>query len=265
MKRKNFLSIILCGVFLLALSCFIGCEGQSVSGSQNTASAPFDFTYAVNGYTTLDLRGINGSIDITGDNTTDSIHVWGVRMVKADTQTEADAHLADVQVDVTNTAPTLLVETDQPTTSSGRTYEVTYHITLPEGLLILVANVNGNIVVEDIANNVTAGLTNGNIVITNIRGNIFAVNVNGDINCQSMLVLNGTCQLTLVNGNINMEVPADTNAQVTMTIVNGAISVNNLTLTGSTITPTVVTGTLGTGTGTIIMGLTNGNITLEGY
>jgi len=265
MKQKNHLSIILCGILLLAICGFIGCDMQTVSGSRYTASAAFDFIYAVDGFTTLDLRGINGSIDITGDSVTDSIRIWGVRMVKADTQTEADAHLADVQVDITHTAPILKVETDQPTTSSGRTYEVTYHVTLPEGLLILVANVNGNIEVEDIANNVTAGLTNGNIVITNIRGNIFAGNVNGDINCQSMLILNGTFQLTLVNGNINLDVPANTNAQVTMTIVNGAISVNNLTLTGSTITPTVVTGTMGTGTGTIIMGLTNGNITLEGY
>jgi hypothetical protein len=252
-------------MLLIAMSGFIGCDMQTVSGSNYTACASFDFVYAVNSFTIFDLRGINGSIDITGDSVTDSIRVWGVRMVKAGTQTEADAHLADVQVVVTNTAPTFKVETDQPAASSGRTYEVTYHVTLPEGMLILVNNVNGNIVVEDIVNHVTAGLVNGNVIIANIEGNIAAGIVNGDIDCHSALILNGTCQLNLVNGNINLEVPTNTSAQVTATIVNGSISVNNLTLTGSTITPTMITGTLSTGTGTILMGLTNGNIILEGY
>jgi DUF4097 and DUF4098 domain-containing protein YvlB len=265
MKSKRTLLYVLPGILLLLLISSTGCDVQHISGSEYTASANFDIRIAVDGLTAFTLNGINGTIDITGSSTADTIHVWGVRKVESDTQNDADTHLDDLQVEVTNTPPTLRIETDQPNNSNGRNYEVTYHVTLPEGMIIIVNNINGNISVDDMENNVNANLVNGNVIISNIGGNIVVTNVNGQIDCRSALALNGICQLSLVNGNIELEIPTSTSALFTASVVNGSISVDNLTLTNSTITPFTTTGTLGGGQGTITMGVTNGNVAVDGY
>ena len=265
MKPKRISGYAFPGIMLLMLISLTECDVEQITGNQYTASADFDQKILFAGHTTLILNGINGSIDITGDSAADTIHVWGVRKVRSDSQADADANLVNVQVVVTNTPPTILVETDQPTQSDGRDYEVTYHVTLPEGMAVIANHVNGNILVADMENDVHGNLVNGNIVVDDIQGNIYANNVNGIIDCHSALILNGVCQLSLVNGNIVLEIPTNTSAQFAANLVNGNILINNLVLNNSTITPHSVTGTLGAGQGTITMGLTNGNIAVDGY
>ena len=78
------------------------------------ASEPFSYIVPVSSQVRLRLEGVNGEVWLQGSDAPGPILIAGHRRVRSESQADADAHLADVQVQVMDGADEVLVATDQP-------------------------------------------------------------------------------------------------------------------------------------------------------
>ena len=258
------LSYFLPFVLILLTGCGNDTPTSATSMDGGQATAPFSFNVPVAGQIRLRLEAINGTVDIAGSTSANTVSVTGVRRVRSDSAQDAGDHLPNLEVRVTEGVDVILVRTIQPE-DDDRDYVVDYVITMPRELAVIVNNVNGAIDVDSINNRVTVGNVNGGIGLTNIVGSTTVGLVNGQIDARITLPLGGTIDLETVNGGIDLSIPRNTSARLEARVLNGTVTVSNLPLRNSVQTPTSVVGTLGSGRGTISLGTVNGGIEVSGF
>jgi DUF4097 and DUF4098 domain-containing protein YvlB len=254
-------------VALLGLSLFAACDGNRISGVGNTnfsAEEPFSIDIARQNRTMFSLEGISGSVRVTGSPGASSISVTGVRRVESSSVEDATAHLAQLEVEVDSSQAEVVVRTIQPSNSAGRNYIVNYVISLPEDLVVDIANVNGDITVASLKSNAEIHCVNGPILADGIEGNITTEVANGGIGASVTLPPAGHADMRVTNGNIVLRIPQATSAKFSATAVNGSITLKDLTLSDATQTPGSLKGTLGDGDGTISLVVVNGIIVVRG-
>ncbi len=275
-------------LFCLAAFVFAGCDDDfsvesNVANTNSSASAGFSFRIGVANQSLLRVGAINGSVEISGVATTDSVIVTGIRKVESESASDARVHLAELSVQITEGASEIVVQTEQPEQSFGRNYVVEYDIRVPESWQLAVVEANGNITVSTMEDNVAIVLANGDVAVdsTNgdvdvalangairlwdISGSVGGVVANGQIDSKIFLPVSGTCDLETANGLINLLIPQSTSAAFTAKVSNGTITVSNLTLQDQNVTPTLVTGRLGGGEGLIDLDTGNGDIVVAGF
>jgi DUF4097 and DUF4098 domain-containing protein YvlB len=250
---------------------FIHCSKKSVDSDDNVdntdfmATESFSFRGEVENQTQLRLEGINSNIAITGSSETDSVIISAQKYVGSESIQDAQAHLSELHVNVTELANEIFVKTIQPDETHGRNYGVNYEITLPQEFTVLVINVNGGISITSVHESVSVVNVNGQVILTDVSGSASVILVNGQIQAEVTLRKGGTLAMTTVNGGIDLEIPQYTSAEFSASVVNGTITVSNLVLIGEVSTPTSLTGTLGTGEGTITLSTDNGGIYVTGF
>lgn len=234
-------TFVLALVALFVMLVNFGCADISVNPTADVKgpSVNIDYKYkaresfahivSVSSQITLKVKGINGSVDVQSVSGTDQVKVSGEKVVSANTYSDAQAHLKDINIEIDEFTNELLVRTSQPQYSNGRSYDVNYTISVPAHLNVVVENVNGS-----------------------IDGKLYVPQ-------------NGTVDLSLQNGNIRLEVPQITSADFSASLTNGSIAVQNLTLYNRVETSRMLHGTLGNGDGTISLNTTNGNIDVSGF
>ena len=273
---------IVISLFLLPTSCtFV--DPYNVDDNDYSASESFEYEITIDGQTRFHIMGINGSITITGTENDTTVFVTGERIVRSESVSDAEARLEDLKVDTSATNDEIIVRTDQPNETHGRTYEVTYIITLPFNFIVQADNVNGVVSVDSTQNDVTVNLTNGNIYVDHhigkanlhlTNGNVSItsqsdeVNVgitNGNVDADIQLEDQGLCKMGTVNGEIALNIPQNTSATFSAVVTNGQIWVSDLELQNPNVTSNATTGTLGDGSGAITLQTVNGSIHVAGY
>jgi len=252
----------------VGLCLILGLMSCSISDPFNRdqdaiAVESFDYRFELDSVAALEIDGINGNMEIIGTDG-DSIHIWGDRLVRSDTQADADAHLDQLQVNVRKGDSALLVETEQPEESQGRSYEVDYHVRLPRSLAVAAHLVNGDIGVDEIINEVEMKLVNGDIDCQNIEGSCSGSVVNGEINCEMIVSDQEQCSLSTVNGDVTLEIYKTSSAELRAQVTNGSISVEGLQVTNQQISKTTFYGVIGDGLGMIQLQTVNGDIEVKG-
>jgi hypothetical protein len=259
LARKEWLSMRTASMKLafglsLALCLFwVGCSDDSGTDADGKVDDT-DFSFEAAFYYRLDLadhesfrlEGISGEVSISDVAGSDSIVITGVRRVRSESVEDAEEHLSLLDVSVRDLSDEVLVETTQPEQSQGRSYEVDYEVILPAVVTLNIANVNGQVNLEDISGDVTVYIVNGQVV--------------GEV----AIGAGGVIDLSVVNGAIALDIPKTTSAEFGATVVNGYISLSDLTLHDSQSSTHSLTGTLGTGDGTISLAVTNGTIAVTG-
>ena len=286
MNRKTLFTLIVL-IFLCLPFTYGGCGGGGGSSSdgQVFVEEPFFFEVTVDQHVLLRLQGINGSVEITGNPTADSVEVEGERRVGSDTRADAEKHLDDLKVEVTDLGTEVFIETIQPRRANGRNYTVDYRITIPDNLRVLVNQVNGTVFIDAIDSQVNVNNVNGEIELTDIFGSTRANQVNGkiisqvtlpgedivelstlngDVDSEITLLADGTIDITALIGSINLDIPQNTSATFAAGVVDGTIKLLNLELKNEVRTRNKLTGELGDGTGDIILETEIGNITVTG-
>lgn len=248
-----------------ALLPLAACSEDLTGSNGFEAQEPFSIAVEVTTQLAVVLNGVNGEVEFSGVAGFDSVRIEGVRRVFSSSVADAEAHLPDIEVVTDLQAGEVGIQTEQPSSSNGRTYVVDYQITMPTELMAQIENANGNINVESLENTARAQVANGNIVFTDIVGDVLAQTGNGNIICSAVLPAAGQASLTTGNGNINLQIPTATSAQFSAAVGNGAITISGLSLQDQTVTPNLVTGRLGTGDGQITLATGNGNITAVGF
>lgn len=256
-------------VALLAVTLLPACtDDQDHNGVGNTdffAEESLSVDIMRQTRTRFALQGINGTVRISGSTGASGFSIDAVRRVESDSFDDAAEHLEQLQVVVDSSGTQVLVRTDQPHDTGGRNYIVTYVIEVPADVVVVIANVNGNITVDSLNAAVTLACVNGNINATALTDNSALAVVNGTINATLSLPPGGQAVLGVTNGNIALRIPKDTSAQFAATVVNGTISLTELLLSDVAQTPTSLTGTLRDGDGNITLSAVNGNIAVTGF
>jgi DUF4097 and DUF4098 domain-containing protein YvlB len=285
-NKKLFAMIVLAAICLPFVYGGCGGGGGSSNDGQVFVEEPFFFEVTANQHVLLRLQGINGSVEITGSPTADSVTVEGERRVGSDSRADAENHLDDLEVEVTDLDTEVFIETVQPRRAGGRNYIVDYRITIPDNLQVLVNHVNGNVFVDAIDSQVNVNNVNGEIELSEIFGSTRAnlVNgkiisqvtlpgagivelstVNGGVDTEITLQADGTIDITALIGSIHLDIPQNTSATFAAGVVDGTIKLLNLELKNEVRTRNKLTGELGNGTGDILLETEIGNITVTGF
>ncbi len=261
------IKLILFGFTVLALFWLAGCVEhpfENVDNTEKSVSEEFSYEIPVDAMYRLRLSAINSPIDIVGISNARSVRIWGERRVASDSYRDAESHLDDLTVNITQNRDELLVRTLQPENTHGRQYSIEYHIRVPLNWDLVVDDVNGDIDVDACRGDVEINVVNGTVQIRDLIGNLEANTTNGSLDVTMELIAAGWCRMNSVNGEIDLLVPHNTSAQFNAALVSGKISLSNITLTNQVNTRTSLRGVLADGNGQISLQTVNGSIYMRG-
>ncbi len=211
------------------------------------------------------LEAVRGDIVIEGQVNADSVIVIAEKRVGSDSLEDAEEHMNELEVLVTDQIDEFIIQTIQPGNTQGRKYIVDYHIILPSDLETEVTLTHGDISVLNIQNWLKVDAVNGNVFLSNVFGNAVVDLGNGSIDSTMVLPLDGEIRMSTDNGNIDLSIPTSTSAVFAAYINIGSIRTYNLEFDGGVQTTQSLTGTLGNGEGVINLGTVNGNISVVGF
>jgi DUF4097 and DUF4098 domain-containing protein YvlB len=246
MKRSTVGNLILLSLLVLALG---GCGGGGTTSGSSLfyVSESFSFELEEGSNTNLTVLGVNGIIEVNGSAAVNSVYISGVMKVGSSTLDDAQLHLVDLDVVITELGTEVMVETVQPNPADGRQYIIEYSITIPDTMLVDVSQANGEVLIQGVESDITASQANGTIEV------------------DSVLPYNGSIILSNGNGNISLFIPTNTSATLSCVSATGRVRSYNLNIL-DTVPPTShsIIGTLGGGDGDISISTANGDITLQG-
>jgi hypothetical protein len=272
------------GILFITTVCLglvLGCSGDvngpeiNISGSGAGGGIPhrdIDFTaektietnIPVGGCSSLEIMAINGTVAVTGNCDIDDISLTARLVVGSDSQSDADRYLEDLEIEVTASSESIVLQTVHPKDTGGRQYRVEYNIVVPIDLAVLTNQANGNIDIHDIQNSVDVINVNGDIQLIDIVGGVAADVVNGCINASVTLPVHATIDLIVDNGSIDLRIPRSTSAIMDAFVVRGTIHTTNLVFDELVQTDRSLTGTLGGGNGNIELWVDVGNVAVTG-
>lgn len=253
-------------ILILALSsCLVVDPIDHVGDTDFSVRAPFSFDIPVKNQHHIEIEGINGSITITGKPGISTAQIWGEKIVASDNYEDAEAHLQYLEVQISDKTDKISIETDQPTVTYGRSYQVIYNAIIPDDWDVAIENVNGKVVIDSLNGDVAVGLVNGDVVLTYISGNVAVGVTNGTVYGKINLPTSGFCTINTVNGQIQLSIPQTTSAKLGAKVTNGTVSVSNLTLNNMVSAQNYLSGVLGSGQGTITVETVNGSIKVNGF
>ncbi len=238
--------------FLISIlgACGGGGGSSEVSNMDFEASEPFNFTVDKESRFRLSLEGVSGKITVSGSPGATSITITGTKRVRSQSIEDAQAHLAFLNINKEELTDEVIVKTDQPQFSNGRSYIVDYTITLPENFEVLVVNFNGAVNIN--------GIVGSALVLVTL--------FNGEIDAEVTLPLNGKVKFILFNGVIHLAIPTSTSAKFYAEATNGSINLSsNLVFQNVIRSPNPFEGTLGVGDGTVELRIENGDVNVSGF
>ena len=256
-NKKSYLQFqftILIGLSFLVNGCFsvddlvpaFSCHDLA-DNSRFYSEESFSFEIDIIEQHSIKLEAINGIIDIVGISNSNSIKVTGEKRVESSSTKDAESHIKELSVNIRDLSEEILVKTEQPEYSGGRSYIVNYNITIPKDLNISVSSANGCVTLNEMLSNVNVKL------------------INGEVDSKVTLPLDGEIELSVINGNIDLDLPMNTSAIFTSKVTSGKISVSNLELHDRIETTNSLFGILGDGQGNISLKTVNGRIWATGF
>jgi DUF4097 and DUF4098 domain-containing protein YvlB len=262
--RSPFHSFFFAAGTLAAALGLSSCNGDLFSGGQQ-AQEEFFFEVDATGRTEFRLEGINGNIDVIAEADAEEVVVGGFKRVRSSSLADAQAQLDRLEVDVGVEGDAIVIRTEQPSDTEGRTFEVEYNLIVPERLEGDVQNVNGNILIDAMGDDLEVSTTNGNITVQDHFGSATVTTTNGNLVATVTISSGGEILMTAVNGGLELDIPSITSATFAARLANGDITTSNLSLSDAQSTPFSLTGVLGDGDGEIDIETVNGNIVVQGF
>jgi len=261
--KRHSLVLLSVGIML-----FAGCShiiDPPLGINDYTATSNFSFTISAEDKSGLELDSINGAVVIHGDSTTTDVIVSGKKIVKSDSEIDAQNYLKNLKVSIAESGATLLVTSEQPEKTDGRDVSIEYDITVPMHWATKVTLINGSCVFEELTGDVATNVTNGNVSLQELNANAYIRVTNGQIEGRVALLPHGTLNAQTTNGLIALGLPKSTSAQFVAQVTNGTVNVSDLNISDMTGSQKEIRGTIGDGDGQITLKTTNGNISVTGY
>ena len=280
MKRK----VIMCLALIFISITFLS---QNV---YSDAEEEFHQTYTVEADTEVEIRNVNGEINITAwdENYVD------VRALKRTRENRDELDLVTIEVntnDIMEINTVIQKRTEEDSFFNrifGKIYRrspkvtVDYTIKLPRSVILnRVSTTNGDVEIFGTRGDSYVKTTNGDIAVENTDGLIDAKSTNGRISItggaltKNARTTNGSIEASLsdnfidgtsistTNGSIDLYLSPDINADIELRTVNGKISAGGFRMVVDTISKRQFVGTLGSGGKRITAKTINGSISLH--
>ena len=230
---------------VLFIICLIYTCDNTLSNSQHEYEEDDSSTIVIINQTKLLVNNTNGSITITGVDTTNNLYLDITRKVRSrESVNDAEAHISDISISTVTRPSEIEVTVDHPQ-GNDLEYEIDLNLILPFVFNHDLNLGNGSIALLSSSKMATIDLGNGSIA--------------ADIAVLDTCVVN----ISVGNGNIDLSIPSATNAILDASVGNGNVSSSGLTIQNQQISGTHLRGTLGTGLGAIALSVGNGNIVLR--
>ena len=240
-----------------------GVDWQDNSGDEE-ASQMWNQTLKVDGQMAIRILGQNGTVTIIGVEGVDEVTIRADKRVRSRSFRDAREHLPLLDVNVHGGSEEIVIETDQPRDSNGRSYIVDYEITLPKNLKAFVYNGNGAVTVEDLGADLLVEVGNGNVDIAALVGSSWVSVGNGVVESSVFLPTGGQAVYAVGNGSVSLAVQPLVSAQLNARVGNGTISVTGLAIVDPVQSTGIFTGRLGSGSGLIDLTVGNGWVQVRG-
>jgi hypothetical protein len=238
-------------------------DGDSCGGGAE-ATAYFSYSVPALYRTTLALVGANGSVRIRVEAELQDVIIQGTRRVRADSRAEAKTYLDRVRVDVTEDDDGVVVKTEQPAESAGRTYQVDYEIAVPSWMAVRVTNGNGTVKIQNVHQDVDVENGNGDVVLEGHQGSSRISLGNGEIRGAMALPPGAHLIHSVGNGGIHLTIQRDLSAEFHAQVGIGTLDVTGLNFTSWVSGPGFADGLLGDGEGLMTLSVGNGWIQIQG-
>src|SRR5437868_1382304 len=188
----------------------------------------FNQTYTLASGARVEVRGINGTVDIeTGNGATAEVHV--VR--KARNREDLSYH----KIFVEQTAGGLVVRGEEKNHDYGD-HQVRHEVTLrlPRQIDLNVSGVNGRATVGAIEGPVQISGVNGAVEVAQAVGYANLSGINGRVKVSILRLSERGIRVSGVNGGVEIQFAEDLNADVEVTGINGRVNadVPNVTVMG---------------------------------
>lgn len=226
----------------------------------------FDETYSFDAGGRLRLENQNGAIEVrTWDR--DEVRVWARVKVKGRDSREAEEMLEEVEIRVEQSSGRLEIYSDHPRKGWGwgRGISISYELTVPSEIDLMLDTVNGNIEVGEIRGEVIARTTNGGIEVDRVEGSVSAKTTNGGIEVElASFDESSDLEFTTTNGSIHVALPKDIKGAFEARTTNGHIETDfPITVRGKFSNKSVKGDLNGGGNALIRLKTTNGSIFLK--
>jgi hypothetical protein len=273
LRRLPRLPIVPAGVLVLSLAASacdvkVGEGGLSLDIAHGDARDEWTRTYTLPKGGTLEVVGVNGSIELFASKT-GSVEVTATRRLRAGTPEEAAAALKNITMVEEVSADRVRVvapesRRDGEGPFQGRSLVVEYRVGIPEGLDVSLKTQNGRIRVDGVNATLAINSTNGGVNVRNHSGTLKADTVNGGMELD-LASLSGDTRVETVNGGIRVNLPMGADAALDAQTVNGGVSVDDaFKLTSTTNERTRVIGQLNDGGPLLWVRTVNGGVRIEG-
>ena len=231
---------------LLSIILIIGCDENSVTSSDQFESE-IDESQVITLSTQTDfiIENTNGNILISVSDTAAIIYCDITKKVRSRiSESDAQSHLSQIDITFEKNTTDVTIEVDHPM-NDDRDYEVTFDILLPNNFNYNLNLGNGSVFVNSTTKNLLVNLGNGSV--------------------ESNVILLDTCyvSVSIGNGNMDLIIPDNTNAMLSASVGNGSISNTGLNFHNQHSTSRQFSGVLGSGVGSIVLSVGNGNITMN--
>lgn len=233
------------------------------------------------GITRIAATTVNGGITLTA--AADTLITGNLtRYAYGRNRSDAERAIVNVTIEDTVVGPELRVIARMPSLGA-RPYGAIFVFSAPESTAAVLSTTNGAIAVTGTAGGVTAGTTNGAINLTSTRGPAELQTTNGAIRLDAHRgavdagTTNGAirCDLAALdaaehailgttNSDIELFLPADVSALIDASNTNGTIRFLDFSYTWETMpTDHHAVARIGSGTSTVTLTTTNGDITVR--
>ncbi|MGE0444038.1 MAG: DUF4097 domain-containing protein, partial [Vicinamibacterales bacterium] len=255
--------VLLAAPLLAGCDVRVGDNGLDFDIAANSARDEWRRTYTLPEGARFEIANGNGGIEVTQGSGRE-VEVVALRQVRGDSEEEARAFLAALEMEEQVASDRVRLEAQVPNQqNSRRNVTIRYTVRVPSGLNLSFVTGNGGVDVENVTGNVVAETTNGGITAEDITGSFKATAVNGGIRVE-MASVTGDLEMSVTNGGVRLELPSATKATLDASCVNGGIDVDDeLGLQAGENTRRRVTGTLNGGGPRITASTVNGGIEID--
>jgi DUF4097 and DUF4098 domain-containing protein YvlB len=222
-------------------------------------------SYPVTAGASFEIRNTNGRIRVQAGGK-DTIDVIAIRRVKAPTEAQAKATLADFEIEEKKTGSHIRLESRNQAFSFmvNRSKQVDYTVTAPSWVNLRLDSTNGEIEVVGAGGQLHAESTNGDIKATALEGAATVETTNGDVHLEFVKLAEGGLRSSTTNGDITVGLPRDVRASFSARVTNGTISTTDLSVTTAEQSRRRLEGTIGGGGPQVRLSTTNGEIRVRG-
>ena len=204
-------------VVLLFITTFAGC---SMFSRRFTKMYTGENRVTAVGKKSFTLDNTNGRIKVSHTNEDFIIIKYDIERKVKKSELDDAKKTFDLRIDSTGSQVRVVV--DEPEEHGfvfGNSFRANFEIFVPEGVDLEINNVNGNIIFDEMGNNIITELTNGSVDLQNNTG-VSKVNiVNGSLNA----TVDSTkgMDVEIVNGNIRLKTKKNFAGQISTDIVHG--------------------------------------------